>query len=546
DSACFICAEPIQYLSVTPCNHTCCHKCSLRMRALYKNKSCPHCRAEQDFVIFSKDLTKTNYEDYKPSSMTLEDNRWGIKFDSEETKVATFNLMKFNCPDAGCETVVLSWKELKNHVRTAHSRNLCDLCCNHKKVFTVELKLYTFKGLHRHESTGDETGFKGHPACDFCRTRFYSSDELFTHIREQHERCFICEREGFANPPIFRDYTHLEQHFKSDHFICNAQSCLDKKFVVFANKIDLQAHLVSEHPSLYGNSKSARTIETGFTQTRDNNANNRRREFDSRQKRLEERARNYLNYSVSKFEVFYAILTKFRKNEITAKILIRDYVKLFQDTNKKDFELLVNNLADLYDKNKKKRESILDAFTEWKRKQEFSTLTGAGPSPGVSVARGAPARTNFSNPASVPSAIWAGNGTKKTTKNDFPSLPGRAPAKFPPVKAKSQSVKSTASSPFGSPLPSRTSSSTNLDYFDRPLTNSSSPASGSASPVFGTTKSKSTSDFPSLPIGKKAPPRVNPVSPSNNNLWGDSLISTTQYEDPNDIEVVVGKKGKKK
>jgi hypothetical protein len=41
---CFICASPVQHESIAPCNHRTCHICSLRMRALYKDKNCAHCR----------------------------------------------------------------------------------------------------------------------------------------------------------------------------------------------------------------------------------------------------------------------------------------------------------------------------------------------------------------------------------------------------------------------------------------------------------------------------------------------------------------------
>ena len=41
---CFICASPVIHIAVAPCNHRTCHICSLRMRALYKNKACAHCR----------------------------------------------------------------------------------------------------------------------------------------------------------------------------------------------------------------------------------------------------------------------------------------------------------------------------------------------------------------------------------------------------------------------------------------------------------------------------------------------------------------------
>ena len=41
---CFICASTVEHTSVSPCNHRTCHICALRIRALYKNKACAHCR----------------------------------------------------------------------------------------------------------------------------------------------------------------------------------------------------------------------------------------------------------------------------------------------------------------------------------------------------------------------------------------------------------------------------------------------------------------------------------------------------------------------
>ena len=41
---CFICASDVVHTSVGPCNHRTCHICALRLRALYKNRACAHCR----------------------------------------------------------------------------------------------------------------------------------------------------------------------------------------------------------------------------------------------------------------------------------------------------------------------------------------------------------------------------------------------------------------------------------------------------------------------------------------------------------------------
>lgn len=48
---CFICASPIEHVSIAPCNHQTCHICSLRLRALYKTRACAHCRVSYSFIV---------------------------------------------------------------------------------------------------------------------------------------------------------------------------------------------------------------------------------------------------------------------------------------------------------------------------------------------------------------------------------------------------------------------------------------------------------------------------------------------------------------
>jgi hypothetical protein len=52
---CFICANPVAHHSIAPCNHTTCHICGLRMRALYKTKDCAHCRVSSPFPRLRQD-----------------------------------------------------------------------------------------------------------------------------------------------------------------------------------------------------------------------------------------------------------------------------------------------------------------------------------------------------------------------------------------------------------------------------------------------------------------------------------------------------------
>jgi hypothetical protein len=42
--ACWICAEPFKYYSVSKCGHRTCHVCALRLRELYKRLDCTFCK----------------------------------------------------------------------------------------------------------------------------------------------------------------------------------------------------------------------------------------------------------------------------------------------------------------------------------------------------------------------------------------------------------------------------------------------------------------------------------------------------------------------
>ncbi|KAF6809370.1 E3 ubiquitin-protein ligase hel2 [Colletotrichum sojae] len=250
---CFICAEPIKFHSIAPCNHKTCHICGLRMRALYKTKDCAHCRTSSPFVIFTDDADK-KYEEYTDADITSFDSNIGIRYTNEEIVGDTVVLLRYNCPADDCVFAGLGWPDLHRHVRSVHGQKMCDLCTRNKKVFTHEHELFADKELERHMRHGDDkpgavdqTGFKGHPLCGFCGSRFYDDDKLFDHCREKHERCFICDRRDSRHPHYFVNYPALEKHFEKDHFPCLDRECLEKKFVVFESEMDLKAHQLEEH-----------------------------------------------------------------------------------------------------------------------------------------------------------------------------------------------------------------------------------------------------------------------------------------------------------
>ncbi|KAI8069690.1 hypothetical protein BC940DRAFT_297351 [Gongronella butleri] len=249
---CFICTEPIVTYAVTPCNHRTCHICALRLRALYKTKNCVYCKTEQKTVIFTKHPTKL-FEEFTKKDIHSVDKKLDIQFEDELIHQDTVLSLQFNCPDPECDVACDGWAQLKKHTNKEHNVLLCDLCIKNKKIFAHEHTLYTAVQLNKHYKQGDkalnkddDSGFKGHPECAFCRMSFYGDDELFTHCRQKHEQCHICVRNGIRHE-YYPDYNAMERHFRKDHYLCMYRECLDKKFIVFDTELDLKAHEVEEH-----------------------------------------------------------------------------------------------------------------------------------------------------------------------------------------------------------------------------------------------------------------------------------------------------------
>ncbi|KAG8525272.1 uncharacterized protein KY384_008916 [Bacidia gigantensis] len=260
---CFICASPVTHNSIAPCNHRTCHICALRLRALYKTRACAHCRAEANYVIFTDDPNK-RFEEFGDKDIEHTDETLGVKYTQKDIHEETRLLLRYNCPNAECDIACWGWPDLHRHVKKEHQKVMCDLCTRNKKVFTHEHELFTPQELRKHEKFGDDnpgavdqSGFKGHPECGFCRQRFYGDDDLYVHCREKHEKCHICDRRGQGRQQqYYVNYDSLEQHFRTDHFMCPDQECLEKKFVVFESEMDLKAHQLEVHPN--GLTKDAR------------------------------------------------------------------------------------------------------------------------------------------------------------------------------------------------------------------------------------------------------------------------------------------------
>lgn len=178
-------------------------------------------------------------------------------------------------------------EQLKGHLYHRHKMFMCSLCLEGRKIFICEQKLYTRAQLNQHIKTGDSEvdgsesdrgGFMGHPMCEFCRNPFYGDNELYLHMSTEHYTCHICQRQHPGQYDYYKNYDDLEIHFRQEHFLCENESCLAKKFIVFQSEAEMKRHNAIEHGGHMSRSKrnAVLQIPTSFRYRRINEQERRR------------------------------------------------------------------------------------------------------------------------------------------------------------------------------------------------------------------------------------------------------------------------------
>ncbi|KAJ4844778.1 hypothetical protein Tsubulata_003489 [Turnera subulata] len=331
DDSCAVCADVLEWVAYGSCGHRdVCSTCVARLRFICEDRRCCICKTESDIVFVTKalgDYTRM-INDFSVFPSEPREGRVGSYYFHEDTQsffddVDHYRMVKAMCrlSCSECDRKAGEAKDgpnsdqkrndeansdqrkndgakrkpmkrfrniehLKNHLSREHHRVMCNLCLEGRKVFICEQKLYTKAQLNQHIRTGDSEvdgsesergGFAGHPICEFCRTPFYGDNELYSHMSTEHYTCHICQRQHPGQYEYYKNYDDLEArclfiHFRREHFLCEDEGCLAKKFIVFQTEAEMKRHNTIEHGGRMSRSKrsAALQIPTSFRYRRGN------------------------------------------------------------------------------------------------------------------------------------------------------------------------------------------------------------------------------------------------------------------------------------
>ncbi|WOL10238.1 hypothetical protein Cni_G18992 [Canna indica] len=299
DDSCAVCADSLEWVAYGPCGHReVCSTCVVRLRFVLDDRRCCICKTECPVVFVTKalgDYTRV-VADFSVFPSGATEGQAGQYWYHEDTQayfddVDHYKMIKAMCrlscsvcdkksEGQGVESTKRRMRfrsigQLNGHLRHQHNLLMCNLCLEGRKVFICEQKLYTRSQLNQHKSKGDSEvdgnesergGFMGHPMCEFCKNHFYGDNELYTHMSTEHYTCHICQRQHPGQFDYYRDYNDLEMHFRQEHFLCENEACLEKKFVVFQTEPEMKRHNTLEHGGHMSRSKrnAALRIPTSF------------------------------------------------------------------------------------------------------------------------------------------------------------------------------------------------------------------------------------------------------------------------------------------
>ena len=242
-SACSVCCEFTPSFFIGVCNHRdLCLRCGLRLRLLLNDPKCPICKTPLPQIVVSRDKDRP-FEDLRARELVEGPQR--VWFEDRAEREVAERLTGVQCWLKGCEEVRISTRNgLKKHMESSHRLRFCEICLKSRVVFLSEQRLFSAKDLEKHIFAGDEGG-PCHPQCLFCKSRYFSEQELKHHLHEEHFACGICEES--CKWLFYADYEKLQRHFIKAHYFCQELVCLQHQFVVFRSYVEFHYHRIACH-----------------------------------------------------------------------------------------------------------------------------------------------------------------------------------------------------------------------------------------------------------------------------------------------------------
>ncbi|KAH9730958.1 RING-type E3 ubiquitin transferase [Citrus sinensis] len=185
DDSCAVCADTLEWVAYGGCGHReVCSTCVARLRFICQDRRCCICKTENNVVFVTKalgDYTRM-ISDFSVLPTELREGRVGSYWYHEDTQAFFDDVDHYKMIKAMC-------------------RLSCSVCDNME---------------------GPNDGSKR-------RARFRNIEQLKGHLFHRHKllMCSLC-LEG------------RKIHFRRDHFLCEDEACLAKKFVVFQSEAEMK------------------------------------------------------------------------------------------------------------------------------------------------------------------------------------------------------------------------------------------------------------------------------------------------------------------
>lgn len=286
---CLICKEDKQFVSIGVCDHhRVCSYCTMKSRLLYSETKCPICNANLEYVYIVDFKEKKPFAELdKEKDSYYEDDEFeksGIYFTDIEAKEEALQLRGFNCPVSNCKSEAFeNLQSLSTHLNKAHKRFYCDCCLKNNKKFLSEMEIYKENVLDEHIRYGeydkDILVSPPHPQCPFDQERFYNDEVMFNHMNNTHFICQLCK--GQKHLVFYSNLSDLQNHYKSNHYCCPYEECLQDIYVAFEKEEELISHLITKHKVTNANDRLAQLMfEKKGKNSSDNKVYHTKGEFD--------------------------------------------------------------------------------------------------------------------------------------------------------------------------------------------------------------------------------------------------------------------------